>query len=124
MRILLDTQVLLWWLADDARLGEEGRRIVAEAEEALVSVASAWEMSLKAQLGKLDIPGDLDAQLVRHQFSVLPVHLAHALRYRQLPLHHHDLFDRMLVAQAQVERLAIVSADGAFVHYEVELLAP
>lgn len=122
MRLLLDTQVLLWWLADDPRLGRPGRDVIAEAEDAVVSAATAWEMSLKAQLGKLDYPEDLDAQLVRHQFSVLPVHLNHALRYRQLPLHHRDPFDRMLVAQAQVEGLAVVSADPAFAAYEVEIV--
>ncbi len=70
--VLLDTQVLLWWLADDARLYERPREVVASAEEVAVSVVSAREISLKAQLDKLDVPEDLRAQLVRHRFSVLP----------------------------------------------------
>ena len=122
MRLLLDTHVLLWWLAADPRLAPPSRDLIADADEVTVSTASAWEMSLKAQLGKLECPEDLAAQLVRHQFSVLPVHLDHAVRYRGLPLHHRDPFDRMLVAQAQVEGLAIVSADEVFAGYEVEVV--
>lgn len=122
MRILLDTHVLLWWLANDPRLGRPGRDLIAGAAEASVSTASAWEMSLKAKLGKLDCPDDLDAQLVRHRFTVVPIHIDHALRYRLLPLHHRDPFDRMLVAQAQVEGLAILSADPSFNAYDVEVV--
>ncbi|HEV2369436.1 MAG TPA: type II toxin-antitoxin system VapC family toxin [Acidimicrobiales bacterium] len=122
MRALLDTQVLLWWLADDERLPDGARETIGGAEDAIVSVASAWEMSLKAQLGRLDFPDDLEAQLVRHQFSVLPVHLGHARRYRQLPLHHRDPFDRMLIAQAQVEELTVVSANPVMARYQVDLV--
>ena len=122
MRLLLDTHTLLWWLADDPRLHAEVRDHVAESEEVFVSTASAWEISLKKALGKLVAPDDLPAQLVRHQFTVLPIHLAHALRYGELPLLHRDPFDRMLVAQAQVEDLTIVTGDAAIAAYEVGVL--
>lgn len=122
MRALLDTQVLLWWLADDERLPDDARETMGGAEDAIVSVASAWEMSLKAQLGRLDFPDDLEAQLVRHQFSVLPVHLGHARRYRQLPLHHRDPFDRMLIAQAIAADMTLISNEAAFDRYGVRRL--
>ena len=95
---------------------------MADADEATVSVASAWEMALKASLGKLDYPDDLEAQIVRHQFAVLPVHLAHARRYRALPLHHRDPFDRILIAQAQEEGLTVVTADRSMGLYEIKLV--
>jgi PIN domain nuclease of toxin-antitoxin system len=123
VNVLLDTQVVLWWLTDDERLDRPAREVVADAEVATVSVASAWEMSLKVQLGKLELPDDLGAQLARHGFSVLPIHLGHALQYRALPLLHRDPFDRMLVAQAQVEQLAIVTADPAIARYAVDVIA-
>lgn len=122
MSLLLDTQVVLWWLADDERLGVRCRELIAETEMATVSVVSAWEMSLKSQLDKLEFPPDLGAQLARHDFSVLPVHLGHALQYRAIPMIHRDPFDRMLVAQAQVEDLTIVTADPALARYEVDVV--
>jgi PIN domain nuclease of toxin-antitoxin system len=122
VRLLLDTHALLWWLGDDARLRDDVRAAVADTEEVLVSTASVWEISLKRTLGKLVAPDDLAAQLVRHQFSVLPVHLSHAIRYADLPLLHRDPFDRMLVAQGQVEGLTIVTGDPAIAAYAVDVL--
>jgi PIN domain nuclease of toxin-antitoxin system len=122
VRLLLDTHALLWWLADDPRLGAETREAVADSEVVLVSTASAWEIALKKGLGKLTAPDDLPSQLVRHQFTVLPIHLSHTVRYGDLPLIHRDPFDRMLVAQAQVEGLTIVSGDPAIAAYDVDVL--
>jgi PIN domain nuclease of toxin-antitoxin system len=122
VRLLLDTHSLLWWLADDHRLSPEMRGAVADTEVVLVSTASAWEISFKKALGKLAAPDDLPSQLVRHQFTVLPIHLSHAVRYGDLPLIHRDPFDRMLVAQAQVEGLTIVTRDPAIAAYEVDVL--
>ena len=122
MRLLLDTHALLWWLADDPRLLDAARDRVADSEEVFVSTASAWEIALKRALGKLDAPHDLPAQLVRHQFTVLPIHLAHTVRYGDLPLLHRDPFDRMLVAQAQVEHLTVVTGDAAIAAYDVAVL--
>lgn len=119
MRLLLDTHVLLWWLSDDAHLGAGAREQVAAAEVAAVSVVSAWEIVLKQSLGKLSAPDDLAQQLERHQFTVLPIHLGHALRLRELPHHHRDPFDRMLIAQAGSEGLTIVTADSQFARYDV-----
>ena len=93
MRLLLDTQVMLWWLLDDPRLGTHTREILA-ASPCLVSVASIWEVAIKHRLGKL---------------AVLPVLDPHVIETAQLPLVHHDPFDRMLIAQARVEGLMAVS---------------
>ena len=122
MKILLDTHIFLWWLADDSRLAPAFRAAISEAEEATVSTASIWEISLKQQIGKLTIDGDLRDHLIRDHFSVLPVHLHHAVRYRELPAVHRDPFDRMLIVQAQVENLTLVTTDPIFAEYDVELL--
>ena len=123
MRLLLDTHVLLWWLADDPLLTVEARAAIVESDLAVVSTASAWEISMKRSLGKLDAPDDLAAQLVRDQFTVLPIHLDHALRAGSLPHIHRDPFDRMLVAQAQVEDLVIITTDTNIPRYDVRVLA-
>ena len=123
MRLLLDTHVLLWWLADDPLLTVEARAAIVESDLAVVSTASAWEISMKRSLGKLDAPDDLAAQLVRDQFTVLPIHLDHALHAGSLPHIHRDPFDRMLVAQAQVEDLVIITTDTNIPRYDVRVLA-
>jgi len=114
---------LLWWLDEDQRLPSRWQNEIESAETAWVSTASVWELSIKQQSGKLRLPDDFRDQLVQDQFSILPVHLDHALQCRNLPPHHRDPFDRMLIAQAQVEDLIMISADPKFRQYEVELLA-
>lgn len=122
MRLLLDTHVLLWWLSAQ-RLSPKAAAAIASAEsDVCVSTASVWEMSIKAVLGKLDVPDDLGAQLAHHQFEVLPVSLPHAVAVRTLPPHHADPFDRMLVAQARVEGLTIVTRDTNLRRYDVSVL--
>ena len=88
-----------------------------------MSAASAWELAIKKALGKLDVPDDLEAKLEHHRFAPLPVTVAHALHAGDLPRHHGDPFDRMLVAQAQLEGLTIVTRDPRFAPYGVPLLA-
>lgn len=123
MRLLLDTHVLLWWLSDDGRLNDNARASIASAEAAFVSTASAWEISMKRALGKLEAPDDLPEQLARHRFSVLSIHLDHALLAGALPPVHRDPFDRMLVAQAQIEALVIVTGDERIRSYAVDVMA-
>lgn len=124
MRLLLDTHVLLWWLADDPRLDEAARRAIAEpANDTFASAASAWELAIKARLGKVSMPDDLGEQLAANSFTPLPVQMTHALAVRHLPDHHRDPFDRLLVAQAQLEGLTIVTADQAIPRYDVAVLA-
>ena len=128
MRVLLDTQVWLWMLAAPERLSESARALVVAGEnELLLSAASAWEIAIKYALGKLrlpEAPGVLVPRLmVRTGITPLPLHHRHALHVASLPPRHRDPFDRLLVAQAQIERLPILTADRNFALYEVETLS-
>jgi PIN domain nuclease of toxin-antitoxin system len=119
VRLLLDTHVLLWWLSDDRKLAQPAREIIANPDnDVLVSSASAWEISIKAALGRLEIELDsLETAIERNGFRPLPIGVRHALAVGRLPNVHRDPFDRMLVAQAKVEELRIVSHDRVFERY-------
>ena len=124
MRLLLDTQVFLWWVAGEPKLTRRARTAIASARnECFVSVASGWEIAIKASLGKLRIEGALDRflpeQLAANGFQPLAIDLKHAARVATLPFHHRDPFDRLLVAQALEEELAVVTADPVFAKYGV-----
>lgn len=124
MRLLLDTHVLLWWLADDPTLSPAARKAIARAEaEVAVSAASAWEISIKRELGKLRAPDDLELQLTRHSFQALPITITHALLAASLPRHHDDPFDRMLVAQARLEGMTLVTRDPRLGLYGIPTLS-
>ncbi len=123
MRLLLDTHTLLWWLADDPALREDAREAIADGDTYVaVSAASAWEISIKRALGKLEAPDDLEQQIDRHRFAKLPITIPHAVRAGGLPQHHSDPFDRLLVAQAQLEELRLVSRDTSLSRYGIETL--
>lgn len=124
MRALLDTHALLWWVLDHPSLSRAARRVIARSENiALVSAASAWELSVKVRLGKLsdaeDLLANLASVLERERFETLPISIDHAVRAGQLPGIHHDPFDRMLAAQCQAEGIPIVSGDETFDRYSV-----
>ena len=127
MNLLLDTHILLWWLADEAALGDRARSAIAEARNRVwVSAASAWEVAIKSSLGRLHLPGPaaevLPAALAENDFMPLPISVDHALRTTDLPCIHADPFDRILIAQAIDESLTIVTADPIFAHYPVPIL--
>jgi len=127
MRLLLDTHALLWWTVDDPRLSSRARDAVQDVRnEVYVSAATVWEISIKAALGRLELPADHDslwiAELRSNGFRPLPVGIAHAVGVRDLPLHHRDPFDRLLVVQALFEGLTLVSDDQALQAYAVPLL--
>ena len=120
---LLDTHVVLWALADVARLTPPVLAILdAPGTRICVSVVCAWELRIKSALGKLTMPDDLPAQLIAARFDVLPITLAHALAAGALPPHHRDPFDRMLVAQAQLDGLTLVTHDARMRPYDVPVL--
>ena len=124
MKTLLDTHVLLWWLAEDASLKDDARSAIEdEGSTVFVSAASAWEIAIKQALGKLEAPHDLEDQLERHRFEPLSITIAHASSAGALPAHHDDPFDRMLVAQAMAEDLIIVTRDPRIPLYGVRTLA-
>ena len=120
---LLDTHVLLWWLAEPERLSAEATRAIADgANKLYFSAAGAWEMAIKKTLGRLDYPGNLPEVLAANRIEPLPVTLAHALAVADLPLHHRDPFDRIQIAQARLEGLTIVTRDPEFGMYGVPLV--
>ena len=121
-RLLVDTHALLWWLTDDPALSPPARDAIADpVSEPLVSAASVWEIAIKRSLGKLTAPDDLPDRVAEQGFSWLPITSSHAWQVRELPLHHRDPFDRILVAQALTERLAIITTDPHFGQYGVEV---
>lgn len=123
MNLLLDTHVLLWWLADDPRLSAEARAIIGDGSNVVfVSAASIWEIRIKQALGKADIPADFREVLQAQSFLFLDVTVDHAHAVGELPLHHRDPFDRMLIAQAQTERSAIMTHDASFRSYGIPLI--
>lgn len=119
MRLLLDTNVLLWWLSDRPKLSREARDIIANpGNDVLVSSASIWEVAIKAALGRIEIELDeLDDAIGKGGFQPLAVSFRHAVGVGRLPGVHRDPFDRMLIAQASVEKLRIVSHDRLFERY-------
>jgi PIN domain nuclease of toxin-antitoxin system len=120
-RLLVDTHALLWWLIDDAGLSQAAREALSDpANDVLVSTASVWEIAIKRALGKLGAPDDLPEHIEAQGFGWLPVQAEHAWRVGDLPTHHRDPFDRLLVAQALVEQIPIVSADARFAAYGVD----
>ncbi len=124
VRLLLDTHALLWWLSDDPALPRSVRRAIArETNHIVVSAASAWEIATKVRLGKLDsateLAHDFTAYLARESFESLSVSVEHGIRAGLLPGPHQDPFDRMLIAQAQAEKLPIVSNEKAFDYYGI-----
>ena len=122
MRLLLDTNVLIWWLEESPRLDERTRDVITEEPGVTVSAVSAFEIAVKVAIGKLRVPGDLEAQIEEQEMSQLPVTVRHGLAVRQLPTHHRDPFDRLLIAQARCEGLTIVTADPAFAAYDVPIM--
>jgi PIN domain nuclease of toxin-antitoxin system len=123
--MLLDTHVLLWWLFDDPHLGTGVANLIADGgEEIVISAVSAFEITTKQALGKLEAPDDLEEQVERSGFTQLPITIRHGVEAGKLPLHHRDPFDRLLIAQARCEGLTLVTADHAMAAYEVPILSP
>ena len=127
MRLLLDTYVFLWWNEDSPSLSRRIRSLLSDsATELSLSVVSAWEIVLKVRTSKLDLPAApavyIPARLAHYRIEIMPLTLAHVLASDTLPDHHRDPFDRMLVAQAQVERLPIATRDSQIRKYDVETI--
>lgn len=125
MRLLLDTQAFLWWVFADPRLSRRAGRLLGdENNDCLVSLASVWELAIKARNGKLELTQTvaefIPAELRANGFALLEIRFAHVALVEAMPLHHRDPFDRLLAAQALSERLPVVSVDSAFERYGVE----
>jgi PIN domain nuclease of toxin-antitoxin system len=128
MRALLDTHTFLWFLGDAPQLSEPARRAIRDNRNVLfLSAVSALEIAIKSQTRRFgwvitDPERYIPAKMAAHDLRPLPVEVAHALRVAALPLHHADPFDRLLIAQAQVERIPILTCDREFSKYDVEVL--
>jgi PIN domain nuclease of toxin-antitoxin system len=121
MRLLLDTEIMLWWLLDDPRLRPDTRKLMTSTP-CVVSVASIWEVAIKHRLGKLPVaPALFRDQSMAAGASILPVLEGHVIETAELPPVHGDPFDRLLIAQARVEALMAVSADAHWCGYDVKL---
>lgn len=125
MRLLLDTHAFLWWVLDDSRLSKRVDGLFRDpANELLMSVASGWEIAIKAGLGRIELPEPpstfIPDQIRRNDMAVLDITMHHALEVYSLPPHHGDPFDRILIAQGLTERIPIVTRDPVFSNYEIE----
>ncbi len=123
----MDTHTFLWWIDDNPKLSPRAREVIGDAGNALfLSAASGWEIAIKARLGKLRLSDDLERfiadQLVTNAFSSLPIQLSHALHTYTLPDYHQDPFDRILVAQSQLENMPILTADPQIAQYSVQVI--
>ena len=127
MSYLLDTHAFLWWITDDPQLGERVRAILVNATNRVYfSAASAWEIAIKVGLGLLDLHEDVPLfvprQIAANRFAILAIEVQHALYVAQLPTLHRDPFDRLLIAQARVEGLILLSTDPLVRQYQVPTL--
>ncbi|MBE0467765.1 MAG: type II toxin-antitoxin system VapC family toxin [Candidatus Desulforudis sp.] len=129
MRVLLDTHAFLWWIIDDPRLSSRVRTIISEGtNEIFLSAASGWEIAIKAGLGRLqqlqedNLERFISEQLALNAILSLPIRMSHALHVYSLPLHHRDPFDRMLVAQSQLDDLPVITADPLIARYPVKVI--
>ena len=123
MSLLLDTQALLWFLLDDARLTNKARTAIVELETQIItSLASLWEIANQVSLGKYELPEPFDLfwdnQLKANHMTLLPISVAHTSCVTELPFHHRDL-DRLIIAQAIVEGIPVISSDRMFDQYDV-----
>lgn len=118
-RLLLDTHVVLWWLADDPGLSEELKLTIDEEVDVFVSAAAVWEVAIKQAIGKLESPVELAAQIRDCDLQPLAITADHAVEAGRLPMIHRDPFDRMLVAQARLNQLTLVTRDEDIAKYDV-----
>jgi len=122
VRLLLDTHIVIWELAGTRALGHAARAAIEQATELLFSVVSFAEVGVKVAIGKLSVPPDFHDHVVHSGVRILGLAPDHGLAVADLPMHHRDPFDRLLIAQARSEQLTIVSADRRFAAYDVRLI--
>jgi len=127
MKVLMDTHTFLWWNLDDPQLSPTARAVISDSRnELFLSAASAWEIAIKAARGRLPLPEEPDAyiasRLTLHHIQALPVHISHAAQVFHLPDLHRDPFDRLLVAQAQLEQMPILTSDADIRRYDIETI--
>ena len=126
MQLLMDTHILIWFLEGNNLLANSRRQIITDSQnEVFVSIASLWEMAIKISVGKLTLAkplGDVIKQIIIENIDILPISPEHTLHVSTLPFHHRDPFDRIIIAQSKVGNLPIMTNDGEFINYGVQLL--
>lgn len=123
MNLILDTHIILWWLDNNEKLPEKYFRLITDSNNiCFISSAVIWEISIKSGLGKLEIPGNFTEILQQEGFSELPVSWEHAAMVRQLPFHHKDPFDRLIIAQTIIEDFTLLTVDKIIPEYGVKIL--
>ena len=125
MKLLVDTHAFLWYMAGDDRLSSTAVRAIDSSQEWWLSAASVWELAIKASLGRLTVPTSIADYLsakVRDGLRILSIEWPHAAAVERLPFHHRDPFDRLIVAQAQADRLPVVTKDKVFRKYGVDVI--
>lgn len=127
MKILLDTHTFLWWITDDQRLSVRAREVIGDGNnELFLSAATGWEIAIKLRIGRLKLPVEpvpfILEQMRINAIQSLAIQMNHALHVYTLPQHHRDPFDRLLIAQSQLEGLPILSADSQLASYPVQLI--
>ncbi|HHU10970.1 MAG TPA: type II toxin-antitoxin system VapC family toxin [Intrasporangiaceae bacterium] len=123
MRLLLDTHVVLWQLSGERELSAAATQAITSADDLLMSVVSYAEIGVKGAVGKLEVPADLEAQIAAAGVRQLPLSPAHGLAVADLPVHHRDPFDRLIIAQALIEQLTVVTADQRFHDYGIDIVS-
>lgn len=124
LRLLLDTHALLWWLTDPDRMNRQTHEAISDPDnDVLISAVSGWEIALKSNLRKLEVPANVYSTIDHQGFDYLSVTFLHGVEAGSLPLHHRDPFDRLLVAQARLENLVLVTRDDRIIQYEVSVMA-
>ncbi len=126
MNLLLDTHTLIWLAEADNNLSQPAKSAIENpANTCYVSIATFWEMAIKTSLGKLEIQiplAQLKQLVIENGIEILPIEFEHTLLITQLPFHHKDPFDRLLIAQAKLEKMTLLSRDEKFVHYDIQIL--
>ncbi|ELS04550.1 hypothetical protein Xen7305DRAFT_00042840 [Xenococcus sp. PCC 7305] len=127
MQVLLDTNAFLWWVTNDNKLSSAARNIISDSQnDIFFSIVSAWEIVIKSQIGKLPLPDSpeiyIPSRLNYYRFKTLSISLKDVLQIRNLKNHHNDPFDRLLIAQSQIRKLPIITADSKFHLYDVYII--
>jgi PIN domain nuclease of toxin-antitoxin system len=123
MKILLDTHILIWWLSKASRLSQTEIDLITDSDNFIfVSAATAWEIAVKKMIGKLEAPDDLPVALAINNFLELPITIEHSQKLYQLPLHHNDPFDRIMIAQAMSEDLTFMTRDAKIALYDIRIV--
>ncbi len=126
MKAILDTHAFLWALAGDGRMSRHAREVFAGSATLWLSIASIWEILIKVQTGKLNLPTPAGKYVIRklteNRIEVLPISVDHLLALERLPVHHRDPFDRVLIAQSMEENIPVITADQIFSSYPIEVI--